>query len=64
MIHRATEFALGGFLILASLIPLGIGILGGVPTFNLGLIFNFGGIGLVLGLFGFYLVGDALFRSE
>lgn len=64
MIHRVSEFALGGFLILAGLIPIGIGILGSVPTLNLGLVFNFGGIGLVLGLLGFYLVGDALFRSE
>ena len=64
MVSRETEFAIGGLFILTSLIPISIAILGSFPSLNLGLIFNFGGLGLVLGFLGFYLVGTALFRNE
>lgn len=64
MVSRETEFAIGGLLILASLIPISIAILGSFPSLSLGLIVNFGGLGLVLGFLGFYLVGTALFRNE
>jgi hypothetical protein len=64
VVSRETEFAIGGLLILASLIPISIAIQGIFPTLSLGLIVNFGGLGLILGFLGFYLVGTALFRSE
>jgi len=61
---RETEFAIGGLLILASLIPISIAMLGSFPILSLGLFVNFGGFGLILGFLGFYLVGTALFRNE
>jgi hypothetical protein len=64
VVSREIEFAFGGLLILAGLIPIAIVILGSIPILNLGLIINFCGIGLVLGLLGFYLIGTALFRRE
>jgi len=64
VVSRETEFAIGGLFILASLIPISIAILGSFPSLILGLIVNFGGLGLVLGFLGFYLVGTALFRNE
>jgi len=64
VVSRETEFAIGGLLILASLIPTSIAIQGIFPTLSLGLILNFGGLGLILGFLGFYMVGTALFRSE
>ena len=63
MVSRETEFGIGGALVLASLIPIAIAILGSFPTLNPGLIINFGAIGIILGFIGFYLVGTALFRS-
>ena len=64
MVSRETEFALGGLLVLASLIPITIAILGNTPLLNIGLLTNFGGLGLCIGFIGFYLMGFALFRSE
>jgi len=64
VVSRETEFAIGGLLILASLIPISIAIQGIFSTLSLRLIVNFGGLGLILGFLGFYLVGTALFRNE
>lgn len=64
MVSRATEFAIGGMLILVSLIPIGISILANVPQFYLGIIIDFGGLGVILGFLGFYLMGTALFASD
>ena len=63
MVSRETEFAIGGMLILSSMIPITVAILGSVPTLNLGLIVNFGLMGLVIGFIGFYMMGTALFRN-
>ncbi len=63
MVSRETEFGIGGALVLASLIPLAITILGSTPTFNPLFIINFGGIGIAIGFIGFYLIGAALFRA-
>jgi len=64
MVSREVEFALGGTLILASLIPLGIAVLGSIPSLNFGLLVNFGGLGIAIGFIGFFLIGQALFRRE
>ncbi len=64
MVSREAEFGIGGTLILASLIPLGIAILGNMPLLNLGLLVNFGGMGILMGFIGFFLIGLALFRRE
>ena len=64
MVSRETEFALGGLLVLASLIPISIAILGNIPLLNIGLLTNFGGLGLGIGFLGFYLIGLALFRTD
>jgi len=58
------KFSLGGLLILVSLIPIGIAILANVPTLNLGLMLNIGGIGVLIGFLGFYLIAEALFSSN
>ncbi|MGD9395247.1 MAG: hypothetical protein PVJ05_02345 [Candidatus Thorarchaeota archaeon] len=64
MVSREVEFAIGGTLILAGLIPLEIAIIGNIPSLNLGLLVNFGGIGIAMGFIGFFLVGLALFQRE
>jgi hypothetical protein len=64
VVSKATEFAVGGMLILVSLIPIGISILASVPQLYLGVIIDFGGLGVILGFLGFYLMGTALFRSD
>ncbi|KXH76873.1 MAG: hypothetical protein AM326_06400 [Candidatus Thorarchaeota archaeon SMTZ-45] len=63
MVSRETEFGIGGAFVLASIIPIGIALLGNFPTLNPGLIVNFGLTGVVIGFIGFYLIGTALFRS-
>jgi len=42
---RTIKFSLGGMLVLLSLLPISIAILGNFPTINLGLLMNIGGIG-------------------
>ena len=64
MVSREIEFAIGGLLLLAALFPLSIAILGNYPMLNLGLLINFGGIGLLVGFLGFLLIGTALFKNE
>ncbi|MFW9962235.1 MAG: hypothetical protein ACFFCX_01600 [Candidatus Sifarchaeia archaeon] len=61
MVARETEFGISGAMVLASLIP--IAIMGNFPTINLGLIVNFGVIGVVIGFMGFYMIGTSLFRT-
>ena len=63
MVSQESQFAIGGTLVLTSIIPIAIAILGSFPALNLGLLINFGGIGLAIGFAGFYLVGLALFRN-
>ncbi len=63
MVARDTRFALGGLLVMAGIIPLGIAILGSAGTGGLGLLLNFGGTGLLLCFAGFLLVGNALFED-
>ncbi len=50
-------------MVLASLIPIAIAIMGNFPTINPGLIVNFGVTGVVFGFLGFYMIGTALFRT-
>jgi hypothetical protein len=64
LVSREIEFAIGGLFILIGLIPLEIAIIGNIPTLNLGLLTNFGGIGLALGFLGFYMIGSAFFRNN
>ena len=64
MVSREIEFAIGGTLVLASMIPVGIAIFGSMPSLNLGLVVNFGGMGIAMGFIGFFLVGLALFRRD
>jgi hypothetical protein len=61
---RAIEFAIGGALILMSLIPIGLAILSSATYLNTGALGNLGGIGIAIGLIGFYLIGSALFTRE
>ncbi|MFW9976387.1 MAG: hypothetical protein ACFFDQ_14035 [Candidatus Thorarchaeota archaeon] len=63
MVSRETEFGIGGAMVLASLFPIAIAIMGNFPTINPGLIVNFGVIGVLLGFLGFYMIGAALFRT-
>lgn len=61
---REVTFAIGGALIIAGLIPIAIAILASVPVLNMGLLGNFGGIGIVLCFLGFYLIGTTIFDSQ
>lgn len=63
MVSRETEFGIGGAMVLASLIPIATAIMGNFPTINLGLIVNFGVIGVVICFMGFYMISTALFRT-
>lgn len=64
MVSREVQFAFGGTLVLAALFPLAIAVLGSYPLLNLGLLINAGGLGLLMGFLGFFLMGSALFRSQ
>ncbi len=63
MVSRETEFGIGGAMVVASLIPIAIAIMGNFPTINPALIVNFGVIGVVLSFMGFYMIGAAIFRT-
>jgi len=63
-LSRNIKFSLGGVLILVAFLFIGIVILGSFPTLNLGLLINFGGLGLLLGFLGFYMIADALFSEN
>ncbi len=63
LVFREIKFSIGGVLILMALLPIGIAVLGNVPELNVGLLINFGGLGLVIGFVGFYMVAEALFGS-
>ncbi len=63
MVSQEIRFSVGGLLILSALMLIGIAILANVLVLNPGVLLNIGGIGLLIGFLGFYLIANAMFKS-